>query len=139
MGLSFTIAAVPSQRSRMTVFYCLRFETRPTRRSMSPYLYPPGTEWPSYTPRHWISVYLICLSNLFICDCTALVDLGRFFSFLIFTQSVGLLERGISPSQGHYLHAEQHKNRINARRHSCLEWGSNPRSQCSSRRRRFMP
>jgi hypothetical protein len=32
------------------------------------------------------------------------VGLGRFFSFLIYTQSVGLLGRGINPSQGHYLH-----------------------------------
>jgi hypothetical protein len=40
---------------------------------------------------------------------TALVDLGRFFSFLIYTQSVGLLTRGISPSQSHYLHTEQHE------------------------------
>jgi hypothetical protein len=31
-----------------------------------------------------------------------------------YTQSVGLLGRGISPSQGRYLHTEQHKNRINA-------------------------
>jgi hypothetical protein len=29
------------------------------------------------------------------------------------TQSVGLLGRGISPSQGIYLHTEQHKHRIN--------------------------
>jgi hypothetical protein len=28
------------------IFYCLRFET------MSLYLYPPGTGWPGYTPRH---------------------------------------------------------------------------------------
>jgi hypothetical protein len=34
---------------------------------------------------------------------TALVDLGRFFSSLTDTQSVGLLGRVISPSQGHYL------------------------------------
>jgi hypothetical protein len=40
---------------------------------------------------------------------TALVGLGRFFSFLLYTQSVGFLERGISPSQGLYLHTEQHK------------------------------
>jgi hypothetical protein len=40
---------------------------------------------------------------------TALVDLGRFLSLLIYTQSVGLLGRGISPSQGRYLHTEQHK------------------------------
>jgi hypothetical protein len=32
-----------------------------------------------------------------------------FFSFLIYTQSVGLLGPGISPSQGRCLHAEQHK------------------------------
>jgi hypothetical protein len=38
----------------MTTFYCLRFETPPTWRSRSPYLYPPGTGWPSYTPRHWV-------------------------------------------------------------------------------------
>jgi hypothetical protein len=69
---------------------------------------------------------------------TALVDLGRFFSFLIYTQSVGLLGRGISPSQGHYLHTEQHKHRINVHRYPCHEWDSNPRSQCSRGRRRFM-
>jgi hypothetical protein len=54
---------------------------------------------------------------------TALVGLGRFFSFLIHTQSVGLLGRGISPSQGRYLHTKQHEHR-----HPCLEWESNPRS-----------
>jgi hypothetical protein len=37
----------------MTIFYCLRFETPPTWRARSPYLYPPGTGWPGYTPRHW--------------------------------------------------------------------------------------
>jgi hypothetical protein len=42
------------------------------------------------------------------------VDLGRFFSLLIYTQSVGPLGRGISPSQGCYLHTEEHKHRINA-------------------------
>jgi hypothetical protein len=26
----------------------------PTWRARSPYLYPPGTGWPSYTPRHWV-------------------------------------------------------------------------------------
>jgi hypothetical protein len=82
----------------------------------------------------------ICLSiYLYIYGSTALVDLGRFFSFLIYTQLIGLLGRGISPSQGRYLHTEQHKHRINAHRCPCLEWGSNSGSQCSSRRRRFMP
>jgi hypothetical protein len=31
-----------------------------------------------------------------------------------YTQSLGLLGRGMSPSQSLYLHAEQHKHRINA-------------------------
>jgi hypothetical protein len=42
----------------------------------------------------------------YIYGSTALVDLGCFFSFLIYTQSVGLLGWGISPSQGLYLHTE---------------------------------
>jgi hypothetical protein len=38
---------------------------------------------------------------------------GFFFSFVMFfTQSVGLLGRVISPSQGRYLHTGQHKHRI---------------------------
>jgi hypothetical protein len=40
---------------------------------------------------------------------------GLFFSFIIFfTQTIGLLGRAISPSQGHYIHTGQHKHRINA-------------------------
>jgi hypothetical protein len=70
---------------------------------------------------------------------TALVDLGRFFSFLIYTQSVRLLGRWISPAQGRYLHTVQHKHKINAHWHSCLEWDSNPPSQRLSERRQFMP
>jgi hypothetical protein len=38
----------------MTTFYCLRFETLPTCRARSPYLYPPGTGWLGYAPRHWV-------------------------------------------------------------------------------------
>jgi hypothetical protein len=56
-----------------------------------------------------------------------------------YTQSIGLLGQGISPSQGRYLHIEQHKHRINAYTHPYLEWDSNPRSQCSCERRHFMP
>jgi hypothetical protein len=52
------------------------------------------------------------------------VDLGSFFSFLIYIQSVRLLGRGISPSQGYFLYTEQHIHRINAHRHPCLEWDS---------------
>jgi hypothetical protein len=46
---------------------------------------------------------------------------------------------GISPSEGRCLHTEQHKHRINALSHPCLEWDWNPRSQCSSGRRQFIP
>jgi hypothetical protein len=44
----------PSPARLTTMFYCLRFETPPTWKTRSPYLYPPGAGWPSYTTRHWI-------------------------------------------------------------------------------------
>jgi hypothetical protein len=53
---------------------------------------------------------------------TALVDLDRFFSFLIYTKPLGLLGLGIRKSQGRYLHIGQHKHRINAQKHPCLKW-----------------
>jgi hypothetical protein len=34
----------------MTTFNSLRFEIPPTWKARSPYLYPPGNVWPSYTP-----------------------------------------------------------------------------------------
>jgi hypothetical protein len=48
----------PSPAGLMTTFYCLRFETPPTWRTRSLYFYPPGTGWPSYTPRHWVKLDL---------------------------------------------------------------------------------
>jgi hypothetical protein len=100
----------------------------------------------------YLSIYLsICLSvclsvclsiYLSIYDSTALCwTLAAFyFKFLDhFTQSVGLLGRGISPSQGLYQNTGQNKHRIIAYRHPCLKCDSNPRSQCSSGRRQFMP
>jgi hypothetical protein len=62
MGLSFTITAGPRQGSHSQVrvprdswpYFTLRFETPPTWRARSPYLYLPGTGWPRYTPRHCI-------------------------------------------------------------------------------------
>jgi hypothetical protein len=35
--------------------FTVSFETFPTWRVSSPYLYPPGTGWPSYTPEHWVT------------------------------------------------------------------------------------
>jgi hypothetical protein len=31
-----------------------QIQDSPTLRIRFPYLYPPGTGWPSYTPRHWV-------------------------------------------------------------------------------------
>jgi hypothetical protein len=36
----------------------------PTWRARSPYLYPPGTRWPSYTPRHWVWTILASVALL---------------------------------------------------------------------------
>jgi hypothetical protein len=47
-----------------------------------------------------MSLYLWLYSPLELC---------RFFSFLIYIHSIGLLGRGISQSQGRYLHTGQHK------------------------------
>jgi hypothetical protein len=43
--------------------------------------------------------------------------LGRFFSFLILYTVGRTPWTWISPSQGRYLHTEQHKHRINAHKH----------------------
>jgi hypothetical protein len=44
----------PSPAVLITIFYCPRFETPPTWRVTSPYLCPPVTGWPVYTPKHWV-------------------------------------------------------------------------------------
>jgi hypothetical protein len=94
----------------------------------------------SFRPLNRLSVYLSVRPSVRssihpsihppISASTALVDLGRFFSFLIYTQLVGLLGRGISPSQGRYLHTEQHKHRINA--HTDIHASSGIRTHDSS-------
>jgi hypothetical protein len=81
----------------------------------------------------------VCLSIYLSMALQPLWTLAAFFSFLIWTQSVGPLGWGISLSQGRHHHTQQHKHRINAHWHQCLVWDSNPRSQCSSGWREFMP
>jgi hypothetical protein len=56
---------------------------------------------PSYSSVFHYRIYL-WLYSLWL-------GLGRLFSFLIYTKLVGLLGRGISPSQGRYLRTRQHK------------------------------
>jgi hypothetical protein len=53
----------------------------------------------------------------FIHQCLYRPSLGPdlfFSSIILFTQTIELLGRVISPSQGHYLHTGQHKHGINA-------------------------
>jgi hypothetical protein len=60
----------------------------------------------------YLSVCLsVCLSIcLFICGSKSLCwTLAAFLDSWLFTQSIGLFGRGMSPSQGRYLHTEQHK------------------------------
>jgi hypothetical protein len=54
------------------------------------------------------------INFFFFYGSAALVGLGRFFSSLIYTQSVRLLGRRISPSHGRYLHTEQTHTDIHA-------------------------
>jgi hypothetical protein len=49
----------PTPSGLATTFYYLKFETPPSCRARSPYLNPPGTWWPGYTPRQWISFSLL--------------------------------------------------------------------------------
>jgi hypothetical protein len=81
--------------------------------------------------KHCLSVHLW----LYI----SLLGLCRFFGFLMYTQTVGLLGRGISTSQGLYLNTEQHKHRRNARKYPWLKWVPNPYFQRLNGRRQFMP
>jgi hypothetical protein len=56
MGLWFTltIASGPWRSSHARPYNTVSFETPPTWSARSPYLFPPGRGWPSYTPGHWV-------------------------------------------------------------------------------------
>jgi hypothetical protein len=99
-----------------------------------------STDWDGRTTLRWInfcwednitSIHSLIHQRHY----SLLLGPGLFFSFVIFlTQTVALLGRWISPSQGRYLHTGQHKHR-----HLCREWNSNPRSHLSSERIQSMP
>jgi hypothetical protein len=65
--------------------------------------------------------------------------LAHFLISWSLTESARPLGRGISPSEGRYLHTGQHKHKIKAHRPPCLKRDSNPLTQCLSGRRKFMP
>jgi hypothetical protein len=67
-----------------------------------------------------------------------LLSLGRICNFLILCTVDGTpWTGGISPSQGLYLHTEQHKQNKCEHKHGCQEWDSNSWRQYSCRRRGY--
>jgi hypothetical protein len=60
-----------------------------------------------------------------------------FSNYESYSQSVGLLGRVMDPSQGRCLRRTTQSQ--DERRHPCLEWDSNSRSQCLSGRKRSVP
>jgi hypothetical protein len=93
----------------------------------------------STPPIHHNCVALISIEGQFLLP--PLWSIGLISQFLHHSQTVGLLGRVISSSQGLYLNTGQHKHR-KTRTHiknPCLEWDSNPRSRPQSERRQCMP
>jgi hypothetical protein len=81
----------------------------------------------------------VCLSIYLSMALQPFVGPWQLFQFLhLFTQSVGLLGRRSARCKA-ATSTQDNTNRIKAHRHPCLKWDSNPRSQCLSRRRQFMP
>jgi hypothetical protein len=54
-GLNFAVQSLdaPSHAEPLP-YFAVSSETPPTLRARFPYLYPPGTGWPSYTPGLWV-------------------------------------------------------------------------------------
>jgi hypothetical protein len=97
------------------------------------------------SPWSWHLINKICLAFnkllLLLWLCNPLLSLDRFFSSFLILYAVGRTPwTGDQPAARPLpTHTTTQTNRINAHRHSCLEWDSNPRSSCSSERRQFMP
>jgi hypothetical protein len=71
---------------------------------------------------------------------SSLLGPGHFFSFVFsFTQTVGFLGLGISPTQGRYLNRTTQTQNKRTQRHPCLELDSNSQYQRPSERRRLVP
>jgi hypothetical protein len=78
----------------MTTFYYFRFDTPKTWRARSPYLYPPGTGWPSYTPRHcipFLSPPTTCRAMMEVFDPASTLDLTWFLSKESLIKHIGIL------------------------------------------------
>jgi hypothetical protein len=55
LGLARAVTLGSKSRRTHDHIITVSFETSQTWRARSPYLYPPGTGWPSYTPEHWVT------------------------------------------------------------------------------------
>jgi hypothetical protein len=78
------------------------------------------------TPLYRTSLFLQLWFNftcIYLWIYSPLLDFGRFFSFLILYMDDQPVARPLAT------HTEQQKHRINAHRHPCFEWDSNPWSQ----------
>jgi hypothetical protein len=117
----FTIQLKFKRKLRTHRHPCLEWDSNPQR------YYMPYTARPLWSSQMtWSQKYLFAVKAnarfavFFFCGSTALWTLAAFSVSYSYTQSVGLLERGNSHSQGRHLHTE-HKHRINAGRHPCLK------------------
>jgi hypothetical protein len=84
---------------------------------------------------HWIALYYLSIYG-FTALCWTLV---AFFSFLNYYTVGGTPSTGDKPVARPLPAHRTAKHRINAHRHPCLKWYTNPRTQCLSRRRQFRP
>jgi hypothetical protein len=86
-----------------------------------------ATSQPGMCRRQVFPKCRLILNGLSIYSSTTLVDLGRFLTFLMYTQSVRLLGRGIRSLQDLCLpRTTQTQLKGTQYRHPCLEWDSNP-------------
>jgi hypothetical protein len=70
-----------------------------------------ATNFKGFEPGGKILVHPSIYIYIYIYGSTALLlEFGCFFSFLVYTQSVGLLGRRVSSSQGRYLHTKNNTN-----------------------------
>jgi hypothetical protein len=53
LGIAIVVTLVSKSRKTCD-YFTVSSETPPTWGARSPYLYPAGTGWPSYTPIHWV-------------------------------------------------------------------------------------
>jgi hypothetical protein len=124
--------------TRLSIYPSTRLSTRlsiylPTCLSVSLCLSVLQTVHPSIHP------------SIYLCSCCSPVGAYGICEMLRFTSVSQLKTIGRTPWTGDQPvamplpYTGQHKHRINVYKYPCLEWDSNPRSQCSTGRRRFMP